>query len=206
MQVVPVARIVHPDRTMTRNKRVLLDLLASLEAADSTHALIGGLAAGYYGKERATVDVDLLIPRRAVKVVRAELERRGYEVKALPEMLRVYRRGHEESVADLVCREAHPVLKAAAVQVVPATILGLSVNLVSCGAFVALKFHSAVSPTRQHMDRYQDVIDIGRVLAKSFGPADEKVAIKIAQKAFPGAGKDLAKMLDDLRHERRVKV
>ena len=127
--VMQLAHIVHPDRTMNSNKRVLVDLLASLDAADSTHALIGGLAAGYYGKQRATVDVDMLIPRRAAKAVRVELERRGYEVRAIPDLLRAYRRGHEEAVADLVCREAHPVLKAAAAQTVPATILGLPVNL-----------------------------------------------------------------------------
>jgi hypothetical protein len=201
-----IARIVHPDRTMSNNKRVLVDLLASLEAADSTHTLIGGLAAGYYGKERATVDVDMLIPRRAGKVVRAELERRGYEVRVFPDLMRAYRRGRDEAVADLVFREAHPVLKAAAAQIVPATILGLRVNLVKRGAFVALKFHSAISPTRQHMDKYQDVVDIGRVLARSFGPADEKMAVKIADKVFPGGGESLAQMLDDLRHERPVKV
>src|SRR5262249_37051383 len=149
--VQTVARIVHPDRTMSTNKRVLADLLASLTATQATHTLIGGLAAGYHGKARATVDVDMLIPKRAAKAVREELERRGYEVRASDDMMRVYRRGHEEAVADLVWREAHPVLRAAAAQKVPATILGLPVNLVKRGAFVALKYHAASSPTRQHM-------------------------------------------------------
>lgn len=79
-------------------------------------------------------------------------------------------------------------------------------NVVKRGAFVALKFHPAISPTRQQMDRYQDVVDIGRVLARSFGPADEKMAVRIAEKAFLGGGEDLARMLDDLRHERPVRV
>jgi hypothetical protein len=204
MQTVP--RIIHPDVTMSGNKRVLADLLASLTAAGATHALIGGLAAGYHGKARATVDVDMLIPRRAATAVREELERRGYEVRVSEDMMRAYRPGNDEAVADLVWREAHPVLKAAAAKTVPATILGLPVNLVKRGAFVALKYHAASSPTRQHMDKYQDVIDIGRVLAKSFTAADEKMAVAIAEKAYPGCGRHLAQLLDDIRHERPVKV
>lgn len=201
-----VHRIVHPDRTMSNNKRVLTDLLASLAAAGATHTLIGGLAAGYYGKARATVDVDMLIPKRAAKAVRAELERRGYEVRASTDMMRAYRRGREEAVADLVWREAHPVLKAAAAQKVPATILGLDVNLVKRGAFVALKYHAASSPTRGYRDKHQDVTDIISVLLESFTAADEKMAVAIAEKAYPGCGKHLAQLLDDIRHERPVKV
>ena len=201
-----VHRIVHPDRTMRSNKRVLADLLASLTVAGSTHTLIGGLAAGYYGKARATVDVDMLIPRRAAKAVRAELERRGYEIKESTDMMRAYRRGHAEAVADLEWREAHPVLKAAAAQSEPATILGLPVNLVKRGAFVALKYHAAVSLTRQYRDKHQDVTDIMSVLLQSFTAADEKMAVTIVEKAYPGCGKEMAQLLDDIRHERPVRV
>lgn len=191
---------------MTNNKRVLADLLASLAAAESTHTLIGGLAAGYYGKARATVDVDLLIPRRAAKAVRAELERRGYEVRVSTDMMQAYRPGHPEAVADLVWREAHPVLKAAAAQKEPAKILGLHVNLVKRGAFVALKYHAAVSLTRGYRDKHQDVTDIMSVLLQAFDAADEKMAVEIAEKAYPGCGKALAQLLDDIRHERPLKV
>src|SRR5215468_3486429 len=73
--------IPHPDETMADNRKTLTDLLAALEAAHATHVLVGGLAAGYYGKPRATVDVDMLIPERAAEKVRSELTRRKYLVE-----------------------------------------------------------------------------------------------------------------------------
>jgi hypothetical protein len=191
---------------MADNKKMLADLLACLAAADSTHVLIGGLAAGHYGKKRATVDVDMLVPKRAGAKLQAELERRGYRVDASQDMMRVYRRGSTEAAADLVWREAHPTLREASRHTTETMVLGHRVNLVDRGAFVALKWHAAISIRRGFLDKQQDVVDIGRVLVKAFTAADEKLAVKIAEKTYPGGGADLARMLDDLRHERPVKV
>ncbi len=201
-----VRRVPHPDVYMSDNKKVLADLLASLAAIRATHVLIGGLAAGYYGKPRTTVDVDLLVPRRAADKLQAELGRRGYRIEASGDMMRLHRRGTKEPVADIVWREAHPVLEAASTQPVRATVLGLRVNLVRRGAFVALKYHAAVSPRRAYGDKHQDVTDIVRVLDKGFGPADEKLALAIAEKSYAGGARELAEMLDDIRHERPVRI
>jgi hypothetical protein len=198
--------VPHPDQTMGVNKKVLADLLACLAAIDSTHVLIGGLAAGYYGKPRATVDVDMLVPRQAAESLPAELERRGYRVDVSRDMLRVYRRGSKQAVADLVWREAHPALEAASAHVTRALVLGLRVNLVKRGAFVALKWHAAISPRRGRTDQQQDVVDIMRVLDKKFVPADEALAVAIAERSYPGGGRNLAEMLDDIRNARPVKV
>jgi hypothetical protein len=121
-------------------------------------------------------------------------------------MMRAYRPRSKEAVADLVWREANPVLEAAAKEVVSATILGLPVRIVKRGAFVALKYHAAISPTRRPADKHQDVSDIMEVLDRKFGPVDEKLAVRIAEQAYPGGGQNLAEMLDDIRHHRTVKV
>jgi hypothetical protein len=198
--------IPHPDETMADNRKTLADLLAALREARATHALVGGLVAGHYGKRRATVDVDMLIPERAAEKVQAALVRRKYVIQMGEGMMRAYRPRSKEAAADLVWREANPVLEAAAAETVPATILGLPVRIVKRGAFVALKYHAAISPMRRPADKHQDVSDIMEVLDKKFGPADEKLAVRIAEHAYPGGGQNLADMLDDIRHHRTVKV
>jgi hypothetical protein len=191
---------------MADNRKTLTDLLAALHEAHSTHVLVGGLVAGHYGKPRATVDVDMLIPERAAEKVREALVRRRYVIEMGQGMMRAYRPRSKEAAADLVWREANPVLEAAAAETVATTILGLPVRIVKRGAFVALKYHAAISPTRGYADKHQDVTDIMRVLDKKFGPADEKLAVRIAEHAYPGGGQNLAEMLDDIRHQRTVKV
>lgn len=207
MSTLPAtAHIIHPSELMEKNARTLAALLEALAEVGSPHALIGGLVAGYYGKGRATVDVDLLVPKRFMKRLRAALERRGYEVRAFPDMVRMYVPGEPESVGDLVVNEANPVLRAAFAATTPGEILGLPVSVVRRGAFVALKFHAAVSPTRQLGDKIQDVADIVRVLEKEFSLDDERLAVEIAATMYPGAVADLEELIDDVRHGRRPKI
>lgn len=200
------ATVIHPSELMDKNTRTLTALLDALAEIGARHALVGGLVAGYYGKGRATVDVDLLVPKRFMKRLKAALERRGYEVSVLPDMMRMYVPGEPESVGDLITQEANPVLRAAFAATTPATLLGLPVNIVRRGAFVALKFHAAVSPTRQLGDKIQDVADIVRVLEREFSPDDQRLAVEIADKMYPGAVADLEELFDDVRHGRRPKI
>jgi hypothetical protein len=85
-------------------------------------------------------------------------------------------------------------------------VLGHRVWIVQRGSLVALKFHDAISTQRPIEDRYQDLADIGRIVKKRFGPDDERVALEIAARAYPGAEAELAELLDDLRHVRPVKL
>ena len=164
---MPRLHLTHPNELMDKNARTLAALLDALAEVGARHALIGGLVAGHYGKGRATVAVDLLVPRRSIRRIQAALEKRGYEVRTFPDMIHVYVVGESESSADLVVHEANPVHRAAFGATVPGEILSLPVQVVRRGAFVALKFHAALSPTRQPTDKLQDVVDIARVLEKS---------------------------------------
>jgi hypothetical protein len=190
---------------MEHNASVLVDLLAALTETSSEFVVVGGLAAGYHGRLRATIDVDLLVPKRKLKPLAAAMRRRGYETKAFPDMVRVYR-GTPESVADLVARESSPTLKEAARHVETVTLLGKRVPMVTPGAFVALKFHAAVSPTRQLGDKYQDIVDVERVVTRKLAPDQRALALTIAERMYPGAPEDLARMLDDLAAGRPVKL
>jgi hypothetical protein len=200
----------HALETLDERARTLAELSVILAEVGSDHALIGGIAVGYHGRLRATVDVDLLVPRGKLDPLAQALRARGYVVTHTHDMVRVYPPGADpedaEAIADLVAREANPVLEAAALVAAPATVLGHRVRIVPRGALVALKFHAAISVRRAIADRYQDVADIGRIMAKRFEPADEQLALQIAAHAYPGAEIVLAALLDDLRNGRSVKI
>jgi hypothetical protein len=204
------AVVYHPLETLDDRARMLAELSVIFAEVGSDHALIGGLAVGYHGRLRATVDVELLVPRDKLDSLADALRTRGYVVTQTPDMVRVYPAAadpaHAEAIAGLVAREAHAVLEAAAYVAVPAQVLGHHVRIVPRGALVALKFHAAISQRRDIADRYQDVADIGRIIARRFEPADEAQALQIAAHAYPGADAELATLIDDLRHGRRVKI
>src|SRR5262249_49019000 len=138
------------------------------------------------------------------------LRARGYVITETRDMVRVYPPAANpedaEAIADLVAREANPVLEAAARVAEAATVLGHRLRIGPRGALVALKFHAAISPRRAIADRYMDVSDIGRIIGKRFEPADEQLALQIAAHAYPGAEAELAALIDDLRHGRPVKI
>ena len=53
----------------------MLGVLAEVFAeVGSDHALIGGIAVGYHGRLLATVDVDVLVPRRKIGPIVKALE------------------------------------------------------------------------------------------------------------------------------------
>lgn len=203
-------RILTYWEVMDERAKMLRALKRVLREVDSEHALIGGLAVGYHGRWRATIDVDLLVPRRKLARIARVLEARGYTVRRLIDFIRVWPPGadveNEEPGADLVAREAHPVLRAAAAETESASILGSRMDVVTRGALVALKFHSAISPTRRIEDKYQDVSDIGRVIRKALEDEDVALALRIARRLHLGADEELRTLIEDLRAGRKVQI
>ena len=204
-----VATIAFYTEVMDDRARDLQAMLYILQDVGANYVLIGGLAVGYHGRPRATIDVDMLVPSRFLKRITAAARDLDYVVRSFPGMIRVYPPGSgpkAESIADFVSADANPVLRAAFRQVEPAELLGEHVQIVNRGALVALKFHSAVSPTRAPLDRQQDEVDIGRIVEKRFDAQDEETARTIAALSYPGAGDDFTELVDDLRHGRPVKI
>ena len=192
---------------MDEREQTLQEINAILDSVGAEHVLIGGLAVGYHGRERATEDVDMLVHRRALKGI-AAAAKRHHDVLVTRDMVRVYPKGGrvQDSIADLVAEEANPVLHAAFKETEPATVLGRRVKIVRRGALVALKFHAAVSTTRKIEDKYQDLADIGRIIAKKYDAADARLARQVIGSSYPGAERDLDELVDDMRHGRPVKL
>ena len=206
----PPGVVYHPLETMDERAQMLGELSEVLREVGADHALVGGLAVGYHGRLRATIDVDLLVPLAKLDELAVALAARGYVIARTPMMVRVFSAGadpdRDEAIAHLLGREANLVLAAAAQAIEPALVLGHRVNIVQRGALVALKFHAAISTQRELADRYQDLADIGRIIKKELTAEDERLALAIAGRAYPGADVELAQILDDLRHGRPVKI
>lgn len=62
----------------------LTQLIATLEERGVQYALVGGLAMAVWGFPRATVDIDLLVPRDHLAATEAVAESLGYIIKARP--------------------------------------------------------------------------------------------------------------------------
>lgn len=184
---------------MNRNAQTLAVLLDVFAEVGAQHALFGGLVAGYYGKERGTADVDLLVSRRFIQPIQVRIKRRGYVVQQFPYILKMFVPGESKSAGDLVVQETNCVLSSAFAATAPGLILGFPVNVVRRGVFVALKFQAATTSRRRLRDRIRDVLDIRGVLEKEFGPQDEQLAAEIAGKMYPGATKDLEGLVKDVR-------
>ncbi len=193
---------------MDDRARMIEVLTDVFEEVGTDHCLVGGIAVGYHAQPRATVDVDMLVPRRKAGRIARALEARGYVITRHPGMIRVYPAGatpgSDESIADLVENEANPTLRAISKSTEPATVLGLPVRIATRGALVAAKFHAAVSPHRSVLDRQQDLVDMGRVITKAFTPEDEETALAIAETMHPGAREELARVIADHRAGRPV--
>jgi len=200
--------VPHYIDVMDARARTLADLQSILREVGSEHALVGGLVAGFYGRPRATIDVDLLVPKNKLSKIAAALEQRGYRIVRTEDMVRVFPSDleAEEAIADLVARAANPVLRAAFDETDDAVVLGEKVRVVRRGAFVALEFHAAMSRSRAHADRLQDVVDIERVIKRQFDATDRKLALRIAALSFPNADRDLEQLLDDLDAGRPVTI
>jgi len=195
----------------TRDLRIMLDILREV-GAQAQYVLVGALAVGYHGRERATLDADMIVPGRFLGGIADEARARGYVVTTPKCMARVYPPGTapqddpDKSIADFMAAHADPVLQAAYLEVEPATVLGEHVQVVNRGALVALKFHAAFSETREVEDKHQDIADIGRVIKKRFDAEDEETAHRIAALSYPGAGNDFTTLIDDLRHGRMIRI
>lgn len=189
---------------------MLAELSEIFAQVGADHALIGGIAVGYHARKRATIDVDMLVPRDRLEPLGDEFTNRGYPVTRSMDLVRIYERdgdpAEDDAIVDLVAWEANPVLQEAARVAVPATVLGHRVRIVPRGALVALKFHAAISPRRALGDRHQDVADLIRIIEKRWAPEDEALALRIAALCYPGAEAELATILDDVRNGRTIKI
>src|SRR5262249_13143179 len=155
-------------------------------------------------------DVDFLVPSRALPGIAADLRAAGFLVERRGDVVRVWEKDADpradEPIIDLVAVEKSRAQREAVKTAAEDVYRGVSVCIVSRGALVAIKFVSAMSRSRQHLDKLQDAVDIGNVAKFAWTDADAREARRIVEAWQPGAGPELDKLVADLLADRPITI
>jgi hypothetical protein len=112
----------------------------------------------------------------------------------------------DEPVLDFVPAELSDTQAEALRGAIEVQYQNIKLRMVTRPALIALKFLSATSLTRGHLDKMQDVVDIGHTIQSSFTDADLAEAQRIVAASNPSAADELSRLIDDLRHGRKITI
>src|SRR3989442_10677791 len=163
--------------------------IAVLERVGTRWALVGAHAVNFFARPRATIDMDFVVDARKLRVlldaVRAEFGE--IETVDLGGALRI-----ANLSVDLIRSDNHTLFR-----------LGLDlaeeregVRLRPPEPLVVRKFLAAVSPWRNVADRKQDEADLLRLVQARGEDLDCAAALGYAERAYPGAERELAALLE----------
>ncbi|MBI5477876.1 MAG: nucleotidyl transferase AbiEii/AbiGii toxin family protein [Deltaproteobacteria bacterium] len=174
------------------------------------HALVGGHAVSFHWKPRLTVDIDFLVPARALAGLQRALPEHGFAGQRRGEVLRVWNSGADpavaDSVVDFVPAEYNRTQQEALRTALDAVYQDLPVRVVTRPALVALKFLSATSAARAVADKHQDLADLAHLVQQAWSPADAREARRLVELSYPGGGHDLDRLIGDVRAGRPITV
>jgi hypothetical protein len=167
-----------------------------------SYALVGGHAVSYHWKPRLTVDVDFLVPGRAIAGLERALAGAGFQAQRRGEVLRAWDADADpaidDPVVDFVPAEYNAAQAEALRTAVKVDYQGIPLRVVTRAALVALKFLSAVSQTRGVADKHQDVADLAHVVEQAWTAEDAREARRLVELFAPAAGAQLAQLVADL--------
>ena len=185
-------------------------VVALLERRKVRYALVGGHAVSFHARPRVTVDVDFLVPARALPGLEKALAAEGFVALRRGEIVRAWEKGmnpaKDEPVVDLVPAEASRTQEEALRGAKVVRYQNLRVRIAGRPAVVALKFLAATSVHRDVGDKAQDVADIAHIVAASWSPGDLAEARRLLALSSPPAADELERLIDDLRHGRRITI
>jgi hypothetical protein len=174
------------------------------------YALVGGHAVSFHTRPRVTVGVDFLVSSRSLRRIRRELGNAGFVVKERGEVLRLWDPGadteKDEPVVEIIPAEYNETQREALRTALDVDYQDITIRIVSRPALVALKYLSAVSPARARVDRGQDVVDMGRLVARGWTDADSREARRLVELSHPAAGDDFSRLVEDLRAGRPITI
>lgn len=164
-------------------------VIAVLDREGIGWTVVGAHAVNCFAEPRATVDIDLVVDARKLKVLLRSLEREFG--KLLVDDIGAAQRLIDLSV-DLIRSDNHALFRAAleegrvlaGVRVPPPELL------------MALKFLAATSPWRRAADRAQDVADLINVYESVGEELERDALLAYAAKIHSGAAAELATLLD----------
>ena len=163
-------------------------VVAVLEQSNTRWALVGAHAVGLLVEPRATADVDFVVDDRNLRGILRALEQEfgQLEVHDLGPALRL-----EQLDVDLIRASNHPLFG----EVLDHTRLVGQWRVPVPEALMAMKFLSAISPWRAQDKKLHDLGDLVALYRAVGDELEHPLLVKLAGLAYPGAEKELQKLL-----------
>ena len=185
-------------------------VVAMLDRLNVKYALIGGHAVSFHARPRLTVDVDFLIEMKKLSAIEKALPEAGFVVRRRGDVLSAWEAGMDpdadEPVLDFVPAELSDTQAEVLRSAIEVSYQTIKLRMVTRPALIALKFLSATSLYRAVGDKAQDVADIAHTIEKSFTDADLAEAFRLVAASNPAAANEMSKLIDDLRHGRKITI
>ena len=199
------------DRTMNLSARMIETMLSPAEIIPVLKiAKIDFMVMGLYGltgwlkKPRTTEDFDILTPKKHTKKAVGALCRAfpSLKPKDTPVVVRLFE--GDEALVD-VMKPHHPVFIEALKRTSTGSIAGHKVAVPSLEMALVLKFFSMTSPGRAGDRQFQDAADF-MLVVKNNREIDTALLLKLGELCFDGGGKEIVKMVEDVRAGRRLEL
>ena len=180
------------------------EVASVLAAAKVRYVLVGGHAVNAHsGRPRATVDVDFLTmattkARKAVAEAFPNLTIRDSSVVTR------FMRGEAEAI-DLMKARSNPLFRRVMHLAQEVQVEGVTVNVATAEAMLAMKFAAMGWKGRRTEDRMQDAADFIRVWRAS-EPVDEKLVRELGELVYKGGGDAIVRHIEDARAGRVLEI
>lgn len=177
---------------------ILRTVAEALGEAGADHVLVGGLAVGALsGVPRATVDLDVIVPRRDLAAFLEALRSRfpGLAVDEYRGLVRVV-----SPAIDIIVADANPLNRQALSRelVQPVDLEGAVLRLPVVESAIVLKYAAIVSRSRSEDDARQDITDMGRLLT-NHPEVEVETVVRLAKPLRTRSPKEVARVIETLR-------
>lgn len=181
-------------------------LREALESQSAPWAVAGAYALGTVLQPRETLDVDVILPKRAALQLAKQLcQAHGYTQRIFQTHCTLT--VDDEAFADLIFAGEHKLfeeLLATAVVERKVPRFGVAPTL-RAEAIVAAKFLAASSPYRRQRKKLMDLSDLVGVLEERREDLDMALVRRLVELCYQGAAAHLDKLIDDLDNNRPIR-
>jgi hypothetical protein len=180
------------------------DVAQVLKRAGVKYVIVGAHAInGYSGRPRTTVDVDVIAqhPKKAASAIASAYP--NLKMQDTPVVIRFTDEDHE--AIDVMKPTGSPLWPRLLKDAIELRIGKATLRVPRLEGVLAAKFSSMCSPLRRIPDRKQDAVDFIRVVEANH-KVDLTVLEELGELVCSGAGRDLLKLVSDVRAGKTIDI